>query len=610
MATHLTWKGYLNSVDITKIPDGYLTTPSKNVITRNGTIYTRLGLALFGAQGTTNIFGTESYTWEDAIGGERALRVWEDAVGTSLEVYYNNAWRQIYTLLDRWEVSFATWTDNSVTTAPVSKKRLFMADGTVNLAMWNGAIGVVQSTTPTSITITPTNGSASLLGHGWEPANATPEIVRTTGGITVSRTDAGNSMTMAVASSVGINPGDIIYSVPVQHTGISGGTNIVAGTKKDVVATFETYNHLAFGTYGSIFVYFSSILGYTYANGLNFDYTVVQTATTPFLMQLDGPFTAFINRRAEFWISTVDSWWKITKNLSSTTYFNIFEKVNAPTRQGALPRACASLKNDSIFFSQMKRLERITSLDVIQQNKIELMSNEIETLLTGLNVTDLRLYYIDRYIYIIAPSDGLIIMYDNIEGAWQPPQEIAISSISYVGGVQIAHSSSRNESYELFKGLTDNGFFYNAIVAPGYIPAQGLFTTDHFTKFGISGRLRTSTNIHVDYEFETDGATNIQQVDIPGDSIKVFNTVVDDTLGAHPLGDRSLGGGDLEDSALLRFFAFDKVQANAFFEWRPIITISRTTLDETVGIEAVVLGFYTDSAPSGRTVPNDLFISK
>src|SRR3990167_7038153 len=105
--------------------------------------------------------------------------------------------------------------------------------------------------------------------------------------------------------------------------------------------------------------------------------------------------------------------------------------------------------------AQDKRLRRIITLEVLGIDDIELISDQIDGLLDRLELEDIRIYYHQRYVFVISAGEGVTLMLDIIEGEYMPPQEIGMSCMIIIDGLRYGHSNSRNETFELFSGRND-----------------------------------------------------------------------------------------------------------------------------------------------------------
>lgn len=595
------FKGYKEGHDITKISVENLSYPSKNVLVNKGKVVTRGGLVNDGTESTGNEKIHSEFVWKDAVGGARPMR----CTAQKVQVKYDGRWYTIFEALDSdvVRVYFTTWVDQNTT---VTKKRLVMSDGSTNLYVWNGAIAKVASATSNSAVLDITD---TCLLQGFDDGSATAQEIlhfigtSTTANSTESQTNNPTAQTLSISGTFDTTPvaNDVIMTKPVEFAdAISSSYEI------DVVYSYQ--NHLICANYNSVEMFFSHISTYSLSSGFDFVQPSAgsRTALTPIYLRLDGNFTAMIARKNILWISDSDDWYKVTKTIEQNAYdlWVDVEKFETGENKGALPMAVAKYKGDIIYVAQDKTIQRVTSVEVIGSDEIRQISDDVEALLQRVSLDDVRVYYLERAIYIVCPVDSTLIMLDLIEDYFQPPQILPISCISVIDGVKYGHHNAVDETYKLFSGRDDLGTPIEAKIAFGYQSLTHGFRYKQNTIFGVSCRLTGDTICTVEQFFEEDGAKTSTSFEINGASVKTYTVDDDVSWATHPYGDRSWGGADMEVSELKRAMVFSKFDAVSFFEFRPIFTITGT--DQ----EFHLLGFYIDDTASKRKIGNDLFVSK
>lgn len=595
------YRGYKEGEDIAKLPADFLGYPSKNVLCYKGVVKTRKGIKNDGTVHTANSKVHSEYVWKSAPGGAKPLRVF----GTTLQVKWGGIWITLFTGLDAstTRVRFAPWVDIN---GSIIKSRLFMVDGSANVYEWNGSIATVASISVATITI---SESATLLALGFDDGSGTPKdvrLVRLSGGAVAgieayqhNDTCADSALTLTSTPSPTPVAGDLVMSSVITRSLLTTFT-------KDDIYLYKNQLHVANFDGGRVY--------YSHATTYPLTYTIpgTKTAITADLMDLEGNFTAMIARKnGVLWISTTDDWYKITKTDTVNTYgyWTDIEKFEQGERMGALPLAVAVQKGDIIFLGQDKYLYRITTLEITGLDDIRLASDDIEGLLLRLDATDARIYYHQRYIFVIYPAEGVTVMLDIVTGTFQPPQTLPMSCMSVIAGVRYGHSNARNETFELFTGRNDLGTKIEAFIAPGYSQGEHEFRHKKHTLFGMHGRATVTTEVTVDHYYEEAGAKGSNQMTFTVGDIKLYEVSDDVSFAAQSLATRSFAGVSDEDNPafdndLKGFFIFDKYQAISWFNYRPVFTI---TGEE---VEFHFLGWYIDDHLSETKIPADLFISR
>jgi len=585
------WNGYQEGRDITKIPSEFFTTPTKNVLIFKNKAYMRPGLTAFGAAHTaeTKIHG--EYVWKDAGIGELAIRTTARKVQVYLEQHKTGVgWVDIFGALnvDVQRVRFATWIDSS---DAIIHKRLFFVDGSVDMYDWNGAVGVVASVAGDVITLVAGKSAEAL---GFDDGSSTPQTVIINGAEYTYNNDP-TAQTLSLTSTPTVAAGDLVIAKPKVAT-----TNI-SGFKKDHIHTYK--NHVMVASLDSVQCYFSHLATYPLT------YTVPapasRTAATAFFVNLDGNVTATTERKNKLWISTEDDWFELIKtNIANA--FDLYvevEKNDTTERNGSLPYAVSNFRGDTVFVAQDKTVQMITDLELIQSDSIKLLSDQIQGLLQRTDLTECRVVVHERYIYIIAPSAATLIMYDTVDGFWQPPQQIAMGFLSIISGQLVGHSNARDESFNLFQGRQDLGVDFDAVFALPFIDNDNDFTLKQFAKTAISGRTTESAVITWENYFDTDGEKGHLTREVLASQMRLYAGSGGAGWGSLPFGTAPYAGEVPEtDSDLKRFFLFDAPTAIPYFEFRPIITVSGESTDFHL------LAYEVESKMASRKVSNDHYI--
>jgi hypothetical protein len=594
------YKGYLEGVDITSVPKEYLTYPSRDVFCYKGKVVTRGGLKNDGTAKTENTAIHSEYTWKGAPGGAKSLRVW----GTTLQVKYGGIWITLFTgfTAGTTSVRFAPWVD---TNGSIIKQRLMMIDGSDKIFEWNGTIVTVASYIGDTITI---SGSSTLLALGFDPGNATAQDVRVvsitanvvTGIVAYAHDSTCSALTLHLTTTPSPVPvaGDYVMSSVKERT-------LLTGFNKEEIFTYR--NQVYVGNLSSGRIYYSH--GATYADDTGILFTIpgTKTSITAGLLDLDGNLTAMASRKNVLWISTVDDWFKITKGAEANEfgYWTNIEKFEQSARSGALPHAVANHKGDIVFVGQNKYIYRIVTIELTGIDDIRLESDDIEGLLLRLDETKVRVYYDERYIFILYPLENTLVVYDIIAGEWQSPMTIPMNCMSVIDGIRYGHSSSCNETFELFSGRNDLGVKISAVIAPGYITGTNPFKYQKGSTFGMHARGTDTTEVTLTHYWEENGSKGTNEVNFSVANIKKYGVSDDVSFGSQPFATRSLAGvEDSGDDVLNPFFVFDKPPFASWFNYRPVWTI---TGEEC---EFHLIAWTIDSENSDIKIGGDLFIPK
>lgn len=592
----------MEGMDILQITPDHLTFPSKNCLIYKGKIVSRLGIKNDGTAHTVNNQVHSEFVWKKAPGGAKSLRIW----GQTLQVKWKNTWITLYAGFNAStvRVRFASWID---TNGAIIKSRLYMVDGTDAIYEWSGAMATITNRIPADAGgLVRISDTKTLLQLGFDPGNITPQQVQIVSldvnGVPDNITEYTHSDNLALNNrfTATTTPapeqvtGDVLMASVIKHTAI------LTGIDKDEI--FAHKNQLYLAQLDSGRIYYSDAIA-----RLSFTVPVTRTAITAGLLDLDGNFTAIIERKGIMWISTTDDWYKIIVAIEQNAYgfWRTVEKFEAAESQGALPFAVAIQKGDVVFMAQDKRLRRIITLEVLGIDDIELISDQIEGLLDRMELTDVRIYYHQRYIFVISASEGITLMLDVVQGEYMPPQYIGMSCMSIIDGVRYGHSNSRNETFNLFYGRNDLGGEIEIVIAPGITHGRDNFTQKKHSQFALHGRGTVTTRCDIEYQYEEFGAELIKPASFNVGDIKTYEISSDVSFGGSPFGSRSFAGiDDVEDQSLKGFFLFDLQEMVSWFDFRPVMTISGDNA------EFHLVAWSIDEEISDDNVDGELFINR
>lgn len=614
------WTGYHEGADISMIPMDKLAYPSKNVLIKKGKVVTRGGLTNDGTAHTVEVGIHSEFHWKDAAGGSRFLRVHGQSVQLKYAGDHETAkWLTIFSALDSGvaRVFFTTWVDAN---GAIIKKRLFFCDGSSTLYQWNGLVATVESVAGagTQLTVEADKDNLGLMGADVGSVTNQTVIVYSLDGngdvdaqeeeIYSNDPTGGLVITLDAAPS-GFTPvaGDLVIAKPVAFA------NAIASTF-DIDALINYKGHVVAASYDSVELHWSHIETYSLSAGLDFTQPVAasRTALTPIVAYLNGNFTGMGVRKGVMWVSDADQWYKFTKTAEINAYdlWVDVDEVIPGERKGCLPMAIANHKDDLIYFSQDKTLQRVTTNEVLQKDEFQLLSDDVEALFQRLDNTDVRLYYVERGVFIIFPAEGVLVILDTAEEVWyfQPPQDIPMSCMSFVGGIKYGHHKDRNETFVLFNGRLDLGAaMAEAIITHGLYRDGHHFRMKKHTVVGLDIRITNTTSVLWEREFEENADRQTGSATFVGENIRKFDASVDEGWATHPYASLPWAGGD-GGSDLYRAFIFDTDRIDGYLEQRTKLTINAS--QEDAQVELHLLGIFIEDKPSERKIPSELFITR
>lgn len=442
-------------------------------------------------------------------------------------------------------------------------------------------------------------------------------IVRFSGG-TIAGTDT-NSYTNQAGQYITLasNPVNIPTSGDLIISNATTDQTVLTTTIKDDIYNFE--NFLGVANFTSNRVYFSSQvtpLDYTIPAAIDIN------ATSPFQVDLAENYTAMIKRYnaatqdSILWISDQNGWTKLRAldTANSSGFFQDRQQVFATDRIGALPFCLDEYEGDIIFFAQDRTLHRINSADVTSRDTLVLLSDDIEGLLQRINITNARLYYRKRYIYLTCQTEGIVIMLDMYPQVpkFMPPQYFPVGLMSVIDGVECGHSSIKDETFVLFTGDDDlevpiNATFahsvYQSIKMVAHHRMADTFSLKNHSRAGITGRITDTTKVTILQKWEADGSLTSDEASFVGSEIKTFSISDLNTWASHINGYQVFGtAGDTSDTAALkRFYFFVDFQTSNWFEYQMIINCTGPLH---------LLGTYANEGDSTQQIPSALIYKR
>lgn len=580
--------GYVSSVDRTNLSPQNLVKGSKNMIKKlSGTWANRWGLKRRGSADSTIAAIASAYVWNTSLGNTIPLRV-VNYGGSSSKLQFESdivtsgtyVWYDLMTSLSLTRFVFDTWWNNTL-----KKDQLLMVNGSDDMFMWSGGIGVIVSTTVNTIVF-----SSSAAALGFQTSGGTVKIngnTYTYSGITSA------TLTGVAGDPTGEAAGSVVYAAVVT-TSNTPAADFAADYLKVV------NNQVYVGSYSSRLVYISS----------NTDYTSYTPGTTPGagdLITMDATGKGIGVRLGKAHLFAGTSYLHIVEFTQITVGSTLTRQTTAPrqdlaTLQSALAHEFIDTVGDSIvYLSQEHQVTIFGIFRNITQPKYPTLSLAVRDELQAEDFTGGQLICSDEFIFVTAPVSGLTYMhqtreridpYGNIiaERLWHPPQVWSISRISIIDGVLFGNSNANPQLYQLFDtsqwhddspNLADDGITYEnlpyySVMRVAYMNndrRQGLTVLD---KVYWEGYMTQGTNLNAFVLFEYQGSKSIQGPVINSilSPAQFFTGASSPSIGDSSLGDNPLGDGIIEDPSdqefLPKFRAITNLNPVNCFEYEII----------------------------------------
>lgn len=298
------------------------------------------------------------------------------------------------------------------------------------------------------------------------------------------------------------------------------------------------------------------------------------------LLQLDSPPTGLIVQEENMYISgTVGDWYQVTFDLSADLtgeQITVRRLKTGPQQSAYGQSSIFKAKNDVFFVSLEKTLDSLGRVENINTPNSKPISDPVKLLFDRLDLTNSSGIYFADNIYIAVPVEGLVLIYNVIEGFWEAPQILPISRFAIIGGELYGHSSGVPETYKLFIGYNDNGNPINSIAQFAYQQFGNRVAKKKHTYWYTEGYIQENTDLTMRLLYDYEGSRGVRDFTIsledPNTDFTSFNPLDSGSLGKQSLGKANLGGSEDEDlDPLPPKFRVIKLTSNQkYFEISPI----------------------------------------
>lgn len=572
------FQGYRTKPDPTNTDERYLIAGSKNVLINDQEkVSSRKGYSIVGAASTDRNSIESSFTWYTSSNTEITLR----GLNNKLQAYINDTWTDIIDGFTTAQFDFAPWWDGNTEQIDLL---LFVAKD-ANIYDWSGAVTTLASATTNTITLNGTTWAEErFLTSGTRSVEINGTTYTYTGGETT------DTLTGVTPDPSGEATDSVVFQTVRTNSNQPG-----SGLTNDLIEVLN--NQVYVGDYTSREVYVSKQGSFT-----DYTFSTPREPSEGALLTLDAPPNAFIVQEDSMYISAgLNDWYKTTFTLSTTSTAFVedleIDKLKTASNQACTYKdAVTNAKNSIVFVSNEPTFEELGRVENIVTPQSLPLSDPIKPDFSRYDFTNASVAYWKNSLYIAVPNEQLVLIYDIENGWWQPPQTMAISSLTVYQGDLIGHSSLVSESYKLFddEETSDNGSLIEMQAVFAYRNFGSRFLLKNFDEYAVEGYLSSNTNLDVTLQYDYEGASGDRTYQISGaDKTILFGTNVTGGLGSSPLGHLPLGGLSAADTQFKKFRHIQGTRPNDFHEL--LVTISTT--DDDAQFEILSHG------PQGRFAP-------
>lgn len=554
------FKGYRHREDKTNMPAGFLVEGSQNVLTNlSERVQLRKGYTLDGAANTDILLGgiNATYDWLTHLGTERNLRAYDD----TLEYRYVDSndvvtWRTLLDGFTSTNFQFAEFWD---TTELIDT--LLFVNGTSNIYEWSGAITTIASNTATTLT---KQGATTWAEEGFYTGGTRAITIN---GVSYTYTGGEATTTLTGLTALPAFTVGAVCHQTVKTTANSSMTGLPATFTNSLISNLS--NQIYIASTESRFIYISKINNY-----VDYGYATPRVVGEGARLTADGAIVALIPQEDTMYISAGKNWWynvKFTLSGDNTKEaINIVPLKTADQQSAFSQNFVTKIKNkiavltNEVSFDLLGRIENIFATPELAD-----ISDSIRTEIDNTDFTGGSCKYHRNYIYVSAPADNKVLIFNMEKNYWEAPQILPIKMFSIIDGELYGHDANVPQTYKLFNGTSDNG---NPIDARAVFSYQSFGTRENrksFTRFYVEGYMSLNTEVTGILRYDYNGYKGLSNISIVATDVAFLasTTNTSNSLGKKSLGKVSLGGSVGQTSTDLPKFRFIKAIAKKdFFE--------------------------------------------
>lgn len=243
----------------------------------------------------------------------------------------------------------------------------------------------------------------------------------------------------------------------------------------------------------------------------NFYYTLpVRKPGEGYTYNLPSNFWTMEPQEAEMYVNTTYGEWgyietKLSANLQSESARYVPLKQAAASKV-IWPYMIGHTDNSLIYVTDNKKLDQISRQKFLELPQIGNLSNLVQLDFNECDFVAGSMEYFDKKTLINSPNQRKMLVYDNLQKYWQPPQVIPENGIlSVIGNQLITHSSIRNQTFNIWVDDTqdgDNGVVYTVLARTAYAADSGRwgnsFSTFSFVEGYVLNKPPMDMNIYLD----------------------------------------------------------------------------------------------------------------
>lgn len=246
----------------------------------------------------------------------------------------------------------------------------------------------------------------------------------------------------------------------------------------------------------------------------NFYYTLpVRKPGEGYIYNLPSNFWTMDTFEEEMWINGSYGEWGFISTVLSADLQSEAVSYTPSKQTGSnkvlYPYLTGHMENDMVYITTNHTLDNISRQLMKEKPQIGYLSDPVKLDFDVSTFVGGRLTYTNKRLHITSPQNGLMHVYDNFKGYWQPPKqfpEMGITSIIPGGNDLLVHSNVRNQSYTMFTNSSGDAggetvSEYTVEIRTPYAAPNGRWKSTFSSMSFTEGYIRGNPNMtHTVYE--------------------------------------------------------------------------------------------------------------
>lgn len=208
----------------------------------------------------------------------------------------------------------------------------------------------------------------------------------------------------------------------------------------------------------------------------NFYYNLpVRRPGEGYIFRLPSNFWTMDTQEDKLYINTQFGEWSVVDTVLSSDLVSETVSLLPLKQSGSLkvidPWMTGHLEDDLMFVTLDKSLMSLGRKEFLQEPQDGYLSDPVKYDFLPCTFVGGSIKYIGKRLYISSPAQGIMHCYDVAKGHWQPPKTFSeVGILSIVLNDLICHSNVRNQSFTIFKNVSDNGQPYQVVMRTAFTP--------------------------------------------------------------------------------------------------------------------------------------------